>query len=85
MAPNPINFDHHAHAPLDPDVRAALLEAFDTCDVNFHAASPTAERGRLLVLAGRLEAEGDLDFIDGEGSFEELVGKAAPRKRRPEK
>jgi hypothetical protein len=38
---------------------------------------------RFLDLAGKLEGAGDLSPTEGEGTFERLMGKAAPPKRRP--
>jgi hypothetical protein len=42
-----------------------------------------AQSKRFLDLASELEAAGDLNPIEGEEAFEQLLNKAAPAKRLP--
>lgn len=58
MSMPPINFDHHAHTPLDPQVREVLRQALESLDVNVHAASAEAEAGRLVVDVARRQVAG---------------------------
>lgn len=50
-----LNFDHHAHTPLDPLVHQALCRAFVSHDVNVHAGSHAGEATRAAVEAARRE------------------------------
>lgn len=69
MPQAPINFDHHAHTPLDPQVHAVLCRAFREADANVHANSPTAEQARAAVEHAREEVAALLGVASNEVVF----------------
>lgn len=67
-----IYLDHHAHTPLDPAVRAVLVEALSLYDVNIHATSEASAAAQRQVETAREQvanllgvASGDIIFTSG--------------------
>jgi cysteine desulfurase len=91
MLQAPINFDHHAHTPLDPAVREVLHRALETADVNVHATSVAAEKVKAAVSDARAQVAhligvggGEIVFTSGatESNNLALMGLAADLRAR---